>query len=743
MGAGLAVRILYLVTLTENPLFDHPRLDGLFHEQWALSIAGGNILGDQPFFRAPFYAYFLGSIFSIFGHDYLVPRIVQMVLGSIGIGLLYCLGRRIAGSKAAFVGALLFALYPVEIYFEGEFLLESIIGVQVIGLCLAACAFRERPSGWIALLAGLLLGLITITRPPLVPAGLALLLFMFISISRSSLKLVGPLLLGLALPLLCIVARNVAIGVDPFLIASQGGINFYIGNNPHADGYSSSVLKSGTHWENRDISYLVEQELGFEPSPQEESAYWYGKGIEFILDEPASFLTLLLKKAYLFWNHVEIPNNQSYYFARSFSPVLSALPIGFGLIAPLGLAAIAFFWRDKKLRQIIALVLVYFITSIAFFVCDRFRMPVVPILCLASGITITSFVSFFQQRELRRITLLGSFCIVFGVISNSTLVPIDGLNNGRDFVSLAIAQIADGDITAARESLERADSAGGGSLDTGIYWASIEAASGAHNGSIDVLRKQLSIRPDFYPSLVSLASLYFERGMVDSAVFFGRLAIKRKPYIPAGYTITAQALLRGNDVEGAESALMQGKEQCGDDFLFGEYLLAGISAYRGWTHTADSLYRVVLEKSAIPPKQPLYEPEFSFSAVERIGISNRQLHAKALYGIGTLKAASMNLDSAETYFREAIALDPANPNILADLGVTMLRTGRFAEAVDYLDEATQIDSSKHLYWFNLGVALANHSRKEAARAAFVRCLEIEPDFGPANDALLSMERPTR
>jgi len=44
---------------------------------------------------------------------------------------------------------------------------------------------------------------------------------------------------GLVLPIIPVTLHNALVGHDFVPIASQGGVNFYIGNNPVADGYTA------------------------------------------------------------------------------------------------------------------------------------------------------------------------------------------------------------------------------------------------------------------------------------------------------------------------------------------------------------------------------------------------------------------------------------------------------------------------------------------------------------------------
>ena len=79
---SLGLRLCYLSGIQESAFFGHPRLDAQFHDKWAQSISSGNVVGNSVYFRAPLYAYLLGMTYAIFGHDYVVPRIIQYVLGS-------------------------------------------------------------------------------------------------------------------------------------------------------------------------------------------------------------------------------------------------------------------------------------------------------------------------------------------------------------------------------------------------------------------------------------------------------------------------------------------------------------------------------------------------------------------------------------------------------------------------------------------------------------------------------------
>jgi 4-amino-4-deoxy-L-arabinose transferase-like glycosyltransferase len=146
---ALGLRVLYLTEIDSHPLFEHPRLDALFHDTWARSIASGNVLGDAVFFRAPLYPYALALVYGIFGHSFVIPRILQHVTGALLVLILYLLARKLFNSRsAAVLSSLLMTFYAVLIYFEGELLFESVLLFLCVSWCLVVLKSIESGKPW-------------------------------------------------------------------------------------------------------------------------------------------------------------------------------------------------------------------------------------------------------------------------------------------------------------------------------------------------------------------------------------------------------------------------------------------------------------------------------------------------------------------------------------------------------------------------------------------------------------------
>ena len=124
LGIGLFALVLRLLHLQQvranDPFFDRPSVDPRVYHEWALRIAGGEWLGDEPFFMAPLYPYFLGSLYGLFGPGFLAPRIVHTVLGALTCVLVWRLARELFDRRVALLAGALTAVYSMLIFYEGQ-----------------------------------------------------------------------------------------------------------------------------------------------------------------------------------------------------------------------------------------------------------------------------------------------------------------------------------------------------------------------------------------------------------------------------------------------------------------------------------------------------------------------------------------------------------------------------------------------------------------------------------------------
>ncbi len=399
-GIALAVRVAHVLSLPGTPIFQRPIMDAAMHETWARGVLAGTWPGAEPFFRAPLYVYFLAALTWLFERALglasarLPIALAQALISAAGAGLVALCAERAWGRRAGWMGGLLFAATWTSIYFAGEMLLETLaatLGLLLIWVLLAGDGDGGAPpSGRRLLAAGLVWGLGAITRPPLLI--FAPVIVWYLRRRRGlAWRSAGwaALALGLVLPILPVTLHNVVRGRDPVLIASQGGVNFYIGNNPAADGRTAIVPGTRPTWQGGydDAIALAERAQGRKLKPSEVDGYYVRQGLAFLVRSPGLALKLYARKLQLLFGAGERSNNNNPYYWSKWSPVLR-WPIWIGWAPLLLLAVLGYFRRDlapSRRLLLLGTAAAYALSVLLFFVNSRFRLPLLALLAIPAG----------------------------------------------------------------------------------------------------------------------------------------------------------------------------------------------------------------------------------------------------------------------------------------------------------------------------------------------------------------------
>jgi len=387
VGVALLVRVVYVLQSRASPLFDAPQMDALYHVEWARALVRGENYQPGPFFRAPGYPWFLAGLTWIFGEGLLAPRLAQAVVGAGSCALVYALGARLFDRRTGLAAAAIASVYAMLVYFDGELLLPVLEVPTCLAAVLLAVRFGDAPNARNAAWAGLALGLAAIVRPNVLLWGVLVGAWMLVRGGAPfAARARDAALYGLAAlaPILPITAYNAFAGGDLVLVSTQGGVNFWIGNNPSSDG--STAIAPGTRpdwWGGyHDTIAQAEAAEGRALSPSEISRHYAARAWDWIAAEPAAAARHLLWKLRLYWTDYELGNNQDeVFFAREFGPILRWSPVGFALVAPLGLLGLALAARRwRRIGPAWLFVPAWCASVVAFFVCARFRIPMMPVL---------------------------------------------------------------------------------------------------------------------------------------------------------------------------------------------------------------------------------------------------------------------------------------------------------------------------------------------------------------------------
>ncbi len=197
--------------------------------------------------------------------------------------------------------------------------------------------------------------------------------------------------------ILPVTIRNYMIEPEVVLISSQGGANFFIGNNQHSDGQTVSFPFGQTplnRYEDHIWSaskFIAESRTRHKLTSAEISDYWFDQGKNFVTEKPGEAIGLLLKKSYLLFCGEELFNNSNPIMPREYSQLYAlsiwqkGINFPFGIIAPLFLIGSVLLLRQQQKRSLLLLFVFSQIATISlFFVSSRFRQPLLPVMIVVA-----------------------------------------------------------------------------------------------------------------------------------------------------------------------------------------------------------------------------------------------------------------------------------------------------------------------------------------------------------------------
>lgn len=638
---GLVPRMIYLVEYSRDPTFHLSILDTFYNEQMARQIADGKGAPPIPYFRAPGYPYFLAGIFSIVGYDYFRARLVQVLLSALTCGLTALLGARLFGAAAGVIAGAIIGLHGTLIVNAAEFLSPVqilLVNVPML-ICLVEGARTGRTPWWIA--AGIFAGQSVLVRADVVPFLAFVLAYAWWFFPQRRRWVPAALFCAMvALPVLATFARNAIHGGEAILLPTEGGVNWFMGNNPESDGVSVRLpgkLTWNIGWE--DFKFVAEKETGRPMNYKEACSYFYGKGFACWRDNPAWMTKHLLRKLYLFWHGCELMNSRDDYASRIYSWV-SRLTIQdrfiylpFGLIGPLVIGAMFWLRRDRLAGILSLYMLCYWFFVSVFFVTMRFRLPTIPACAVLIGGFLVSVVP-HVRRHWASGTLWGSrdFLVSCGLVAAALVAfNVEGIWRSN---SPAMYHYMAGE---ASRQLKRPKDA------------------------VQHLEKALELKPDLEAAYSYLADAYRDMDDYANAERIYRRMLEKEPTNASIHSWLAEVL-------GMQERRKEACEAYETSIRYNPTIL-----------TAQIGYGMLLLDmgSTEPAKQ-------RFLAAEAISP-----HAVSKAQLGSISAWEGRTTEALAYFEEALKLNPRIVDARMEMVRLLASQGRREEATRHLREALQ------------------------------------------------------
>ena len=90
-----------------------------------------------------------------------------------------------------------------------------------------------------------------------------------------------------------------------------------------------------------------------------------------------------------------------------------------------------------------------------------------------------------------------------------------------------------------------------------------------------------------------------------------------------------------------------------------------------------------------------------------------------------------NLDYAKYVYQHVLGIDPQNADALHLLGVSVYQSEQYDIAINLITQAIQIDSTKPLFFTNLGNAFQKQGKLEKSVQVYQKAIQIQPDYAEA------------
>ena len=639
-AAAFFLRLIYLLQIDAIPLFYNLAGDGRTYDEWAQRIAAGDWLGQGVFYQTPLYPYFLGVLQFVFGHNLWLIRFLQVILGAVSCGLIFCVGERLFSRTAGVAAGLILAFYAPAIFYDG-LIEKSILDLTLFSLALFVLLVVDdnRWAKWLA--CGGLLGLLGLSREnalillPVVAAWIILHHGERSVVLRA--RWLGLLFAGVSLVLLPVGLRNLLVGGEFKLTTSQFGANFYIGNNPLADGTYGSIqneLKE-TQLEGPDAKRLAERALGQSLTPGQVSSYWYHRALEYISAQPAQWLKLLGFKWLLVWNAREIEDSDDFYIYQNWSWLLALLAwvSHFGILAPLASIGVLLTLRQWRQLWLLYAMIVALAASVAvFYVFGRYRYPLVPLLSLFAGAGIAETWRISQLKAWRTLMPAVSLAVAIALLVNWPMQNVSGAG-ASGYNNLANALAKQGKVDEAIKAAKRA----------------------------------LEVQPDFAIAHYNLGNLYVQRGRLDLAQRHFEEAIRLLPNYAEAHSNYGQLLAERGDLAAGVASFQQAITL--NPSLSRAHLNLGVAlAKSGRLNEAVALLQ---RAAALTP-----------DAVEPV------------HFLGSVYAAQNRFAEAEAAFNQAVRLRPDFAPAHQSLAQLLELQGRKEQARQHYQEAVRLMSQR-------------------------------------------------
>ena len=469
-GGVLLIRVVVLARLTASPYLLPTRGDMHFYDDWAQRILNGHLTDHLAFYGLPGYAYLLAALYKIVGYGPFIPALLQALLDAATAVLIYKVSVGVfsgTGLRRAQIAGVLAALgwaffVPGQTY--AVVLMPTAWLVFIFWLILwRIVSWKNAPTKWEAFILGLLVGLaataiatILFLIPLLVSAILIKPAISAHSQFRTRMSAFLLLFLGATAGTSPCWVHNCLIAHDRVFLSAHSGINFWIGNNPSANGYPRFPpgLRAGQAAMLQDSIEVAESAAGHPLKRGEVSHYWSAKARDYVQRYPAASLRLVGLKFRAFWSAFQYDDLSIITILREQRVTLPG--IYFGLVAALALPMMLLLWNTAPLsRWITAAIVLHLLALLPVFTTERYRLPIVPGLLVFAAFGLINFFDNLVAGRFNSVISYGGLLAVSTLFvswpqSDPSLWALDAYNSGWQALESGNLALAENKLQLAR-----------------------------------------------------------------------------------------------------------------------------------------------------------------------------------------------------------------------------------------------------------------------------------------------------
>jgi 4-amino-4-deoxy-L-arabinose transferase-like glycosyltransferase len=364
-------------------------------------------VGEPTNFFPPLYPMFLAFIYKVFGRDFALVQIFQALLDSFAALLLFIIGKRLFPVKAAYLGAILYAIYPWSLECARAFLTEALlIPIIAVIFYFIQKTIDDRRLRYAAF-AGFAIGLAYETRMLTAVLLPICILWMLISHRRFALKNIAILLLSFFLVIVPWTIRNKLVFDRWWCSFTTVGHNALTTATLYVDNVTVRNIGQKLHLFdkiNRLDLILPPPDVGSMTEP-ERFDLLRERSNAFIKANPGYFLSYAISQA----GRCLIVRLNEYGYGWAFFISYYAMTL---------LAIIGIIYARRQLKRMGWIVMYLFLhpilVGLTLFIFVRMRWPLNPALALLAGPGL-----YFLCQEARKLAVRIKLTSFWGITSNS------------------------------------------------------------------------------------------------------------------------------------------------------------------------------------------------------------------------------------------------------------------------------------------------------------------------------------